>query len=114
MNGKGRGELWGWYKRNSRTIGSDFERKAMYSLVESKLEASMKLPRKFQDFQIFPILAMENNKKILRRITTNGLTTTPFYNYLQANGDASCAKYVAGSVVGAGADKALFIANHAY
>lgn len=32
----------------------------------------------------------------------------------RANGDASCAKYVAGSVVGAGADKALFIANHAY
>jgi len=32
----------------------------------------------------------------------------------KANGDASCGKYKAGSVVGAGAEAKLFIANHAY
>jgi fructose-bisphosphate aldolase class I len=32
----------------------------------------------------------------------------------KANGDASQGKYVAGSVTGAGADAALFVANHAY
>ena len=33
---------------------------------------------------------------------------------LQANGDAALGKYQAGSVVGAGADAKLFVANHAY
>lgn len=33
---------------------------------------------------------------------------------LQANGLASVGKYAAGSVVGAGADATLFVANHAY
>jgi len=32
----------------------------------------------------------------------------------KANGEASLGKYVAGSVVGAGADATLFVANHAY
>lgn len=32
----------------------------------------------------------------------------------KANGDASLGKYVAGSVVGAGADASLFVQNHAY
>lgn len=32
----------------------------------------------------------------------------------QANGLASVGKYAAGSVVGAGADATLFVANHAY
>jgi len=32
----------------------------------------------------------------------------------KANGDASTGKYAAGSVTGAGADAALFVANHAY
>lgn len=33
---------------------------------------------------------------------------------LQANGDASLGKYVAGSVSGASGDSGLFVANHAY
>lgn len=33
---------------------------------------------------------------------------------IQANGDAALGKYAAGSVVGAGADATLFVANHAY
>lgn len=32
----------------------------------------------------------------------------------QANGLASVGKYAAGSVIGAGADATLFVANHAY
>lgn len=40
------------------------------------------------------------------------------FNFLllfrQANGLASVGKYAAGSVVGAGADATLFVANHAY
>lgn len=32
----------------------------------------------------------------------------------QANGEASLGKYVEGSVVGAGANAGLFVANHAY
>lgn len=34
--------------------------------------------------------------------------------FLQANGQASLGKYVAGSVTGLGADAGLFVANHAY
>jgi hypothetical protein len=37
-----------------------------------------------------------------------------FFLSLQANGLASVGKYAAGSVVGAGADATLFVANHAY
>lgn len=33
---------------------------------------------------------------------------------LQANGEAAQGKYAAGSVIGAGADATLFVANHAY
>lgn len=33
---------------------------------------------------------------------------------LQANGDASLGKYVAGSVTSASGDSGLFVANHAY
>ena len=32
----------------------------------------------------------------------------------KGNGEAAVGKYVAGSVVGAGADATLFVANHAY
>lgn len=34
--------------------------------------------------------------------------------FKQANGEAALGKYAAGSVVGAGADATLFVANHAY
>lgn len=34
--------------------------------------------------------------------------------FLQANGEAAQGKYAAGSVIGAGADATLFVANHAY
>lgn len=34
--------------------------------------------------------------------------------FFQANGEAALGKYAAGSIVGAGADATLFVANHAY
>lgn len=37
-----------------------------------------------------------------------------FDDSLQANGDSSLGKYVAGSVTGAVGDATLFVANHAY
>lgn len=54
-------------------------------------------------------------EKTLRKINNSKLIqTTHFLIFFQANGEASLGKYKAGSVVGAGADAKLFVANHAY
>jgi hypothetical protein len=55
-------------------------------------------------------------KKILtdcHRYNINRIFFPVLFSF-QANGEASLGKYVAGSVVGAGAGASLFVANHAY
>lgn len=61
----------------------------------------------------------ENALTFVRELEETTKTFNLIFNnfiffFLQANGLASVGKYAAGSVVGAGADATLFVANHAY
>lgn len=62
--------------------------------------------------KIITSMQFSNLLSILSFVNNNNLIEIVLY--FQANGDAALGKYAAGSVQGVGADKGLFVANHAY